>query len=1066
MVATEEGYVELHISTAFSFLRGASRPNEIVQAAVKHGYKRIAITDRNNLYGVVQAYREGRRCGVEIIPGAEVTLSDAKHSTLILLPIDRRGYAHLCRLITLGQRRTAKGDFDLALSDIAEQAEGIIAIHIGHIEPFLLAREKAVFGDRLYLGINRRFVPDDFVRWQLAEKMSARFEVPLVVTGGVLMHGPERKPLQDILTCIRFGLKIDEAGRFLNGNDAGYLRAPCDMKSIFPRYEDALARTIEIADKCSFRLDELNQEFVLEVLPPGETGASYLHKLVARGVEERWPDGPTDSVRSQIAHELKIIEDLKFEGYFLTVWDIVRWARSQGILCQGRGSAANSIVCYVLGITSIDPIRMDLLFERFISMERNEPPDIDVDFEHDRREEVMQYVFRKYGRERAAMVANIVCYRDRLAFREVAKVFGLGEDQIARLSKTRSHWGATPLKEDDLRASGLDPTDKRVRNVVRWGAELVGFPRHLGLHSGGFVITKEPLIDVVPVENATMAERTVIAWDKRDVEALGFVKVDLLALGMLSVLRRSFDYIRQNENLSLNLNLVPAEDDRVYAMIQAADTIGTFQIESRAQMQMLPRLKPKTFYDLVVSVAIVRPGPIQGDMIHPYLRRRDGLESTSYPHPALEAILGKTYGVPLFQEQVMKMAVAVAGFSPGEADQLRRAIGWQSQVQINTLRDRFICGMLANGLERDFAERVFRMIQGFGGYGFPESHAASFALLGYASCYLKRYHPAAFLAALLNSQPMGFYRPHTLVADAQRHGVEVRPVSINDSLWDACLETPSESYAHTWWASQKHPVQVHTPWQDAVNNDLRYGRALQPAVRLGFRSINGLGKKTGERLIEARSQRAFADLGDLVRRAGLNKEQATRLVTAGALGCLGYDRRRALWEVLAFEQSGPLFAGITLRSSGCYEDPTSVITPMDRSEHIRADYESVGMCLDHHPMELLRASLREQGVLGAAELDRMQSGRKVEVGGLVITRQRPSTAQGVVFITLEDEYGHINLVVFNQVFNRFKSLARDSTLLRAQGRLERAGKVINIIVESFGELVDPAQLEVMSRDFR
>lgn len=1061
MTAGSEPYVELRAATSFSFLRGASRPSELVEAAARLGHRRLAITDRNGLYAVVQAHRAGKEHGVEIIPGAELEVfSDGL--TLLLLPLDRAGYGRLCRLITLGRRRVGKGGFALSFDDISD-ARGLFAIYVGAPDLSRLGRLRDVFGDRLALGIARNLLPDDRACIEDAEAAAGRMGIPLVATGGVLMHAAERKPLQDILTCVRLGLRLDRAGRRLLPNGSAHLRSASAMAALFSDHPEAVAESVRIADLCAFRLDELQQDFTLEVLPEGETGIGYLTKLVRRGVEERWPSGASPEVKSQVEHELALIEELDFSGYFLTVWDIVRWARSQGILCQGRGSAANSVVCYALGITSIDPIRMNLLFERFISAERGEPPDIDVDFEHDRREEVMQYVFRKYGRERAAMVANVICYRDKLAFREVGKVFGLGDDQLDRLSRTRSYWGPSPMREADLREAGLDPADPRVEQIVRWGTELVGFPRHLGLHSGGFVITRQPLIEIVPVENATMPFRTVIAWDKRDVETLGLVKVDLLALGMLSVVRRSFDYVEATEGLRLDLASVPAEDDRVYEMIRAADTMGTFQVESRAQMQMLPRLKPKTFYDLVVSVAIVRPGPIQGDMIHPYLRRRDGEEVVEYPHPALEDILGKTYGIPLFQEQVMKMAVAVAGFTPGEADQLRRAIGWQSQIHIDKLRERLIQGMLRNGLTEAYAERIFRMIQGFGGYGFPESHAASFALIGYASCYLKRYHPAAFLAALLNSQPMGFYRPHTLVADGQRHGVEVRPVCIAHSTWDARLEGPDAEKARSWWARSDHPERHHTPWADAQKDGLRFGRAVQPAVRLGFRSVGGVSEKVAKQIEAARDQRPFESLGDCVRRARLPREQASRLAAAGAFASLGLDRRHALWEILALERSGPLFSGIPLLGG---EGTIPAIPAMTSAEQIQADYEAIGMCLDTHPMRLLRDDMKKAGVLGTRELSRAPTGRRVEVAGLVVIRQRPSTAQGVVFITLEDEDGHMNLVVFNKVFERFRRLARDAPMLRATGKLERTGEVLNVVVDRFSPLTDPSRLEPVSRDFR
>lgn len=1082
-----EGYVELRAATAFSFLRGASRPEELIETAARLGYRRIAITDRNGLYGVVQAHRAGQEHGVEVIPGGEITVSDpsgpktgASHASqrlsesagdeprLVLLPLDRSGYGHLCRLLTLGRRRVGKGGFSLSFEDVAEHAAGLFAIHVGGaLDPARLAVEREVFGDRLALEIHRRFLPSDRSRLEAAHAASGRYGIPLVATGGVLMHVPERKPLQDILTCIRLGLRLDEGGRRLLPNRSAHLRSGRAMAALFPDCPEAVEESVRIADRCAFRLDELRQEFTLEVLPDGETGMGYLRKLVARGVEERWPQGAPVEVERQVHHELDLIAELDFSGYFLTVWDIVRWARSRDILCQGRGSAANSVVCYALGITSIDPIRMNLLFERFISVERGEPPDIDVDFEHDRREEVMQYVFQKYGRERAAMVANVICYRDKLAFREVGKVFGLGEDQLDRLSKTRSYWGPTPMAEADLREAGLDPDDPRVGQVVRWGSELVGFPRHLGLHSGGFVITRQPLVEIVPVENATMPHRTVIAWDKRDVETLGLVKVDLLALGMLSVVRRSFDYVRESEGLELGLASVPAEDDRVYEMIRGADTMGTFQVESRAQMQMLPRLRPKTFYDLVVSVAIVRPGPIQGDMIHPYLRRRDGEETVDYPHPALEDILGKTYGIPLFQEQVMKMAVAVAGFTPGEADQLRRAIGWQSQLHIDQMKERLVEGMLKNGLTQDYAERIFKMIQGFGGYGFPESHAASFALIGYASCYLKRYHPAAFLVGLLNSQPMGFYRPHTLVADGQRHGVEARPICIHRSAWDARLEEPDTDRAEQWWKASDHPERHHTPWADAKKKSLRYGCALQPAVRLGFRSLSGMSERVAQQIEEARVERSFQSLGDVVRRANLPRDHAMRLAAAGAFAAFGYDRRRALWEVLTMARAGPLFAGVSLLPGRAADARSTVSLPqMTPSERIQADYETVGMCLETHPMHLLREDLKREGVLGTRDLKRVPRGKRIEVGGLVVIRQRPSTAQGVVFITIEDEDGHMNLVVFNPIFQRFKHLARDAPMLRATGKLERTGDVLNIVVDRFDPLTDPSQLEPVSRDFR
>ena len=705
---------------------------------------------------------------------------------------------------------------------------------------------------------------------------------------------------------------------------------------------------------------------------------------------------------------------------------------------------------------------MSLLFERFISVERGEPPDIDVDFEHDRREEVMQYVFEKYGRDRAAMVANVIRYRGRLAYREVGKVFGLGDDQIDRLTRTRGHWSAPEVRDADLREAGLDPSDPTVKQVVRWAEELRGFPRHLGLHSGGFVITKEPLVELAPVENATMENRTVICWDKRDVETLGLVKVDLLALGMLTAVHKAFELIEATEGVRLSLADVPAEDAAVYEMISDADTVGTFQVESRAQMQTLPRLKPRTFYDLVVAVAIIRPGPIQGDMVHPYLRRRNGEEPVDFPHPALREILGKTYGLPLFQEQVMKMAVAIAGFTPGESDQLRRAIGWQSQLHIDKLRDRLVSGMLSNGLSQDFAERIFRMIQGFGGYGFPESHAASFALIGYASCYLKRYHPAALLVGLLNSQPMGFYSPQVLVADAIRHGVEVRAPCVAHSDWDTSTEPGSEGFTAGWWHASEHDCRIHSPWADAINGVHRYGLPVQPVVRLGLRMVNGLRQDEADRIGAARAERAFTSIADAVMRAELSKTSAARLAAAGAFSTLEPSRRAALWRVMALDLRSPLFGHLELADEGVEQ----TLIPMSAVEQMRADYALTGLSAELHPVALVRSDLRRQGIWGSLDLRRARHGQMVRVGGMVTTRQRPGTASGVIFITLEDENGPMNLVVYSQVYDRQRTLARDTTMLVAHGEVQRTHeKVINIIVRRFAPLMIPEPPVPVSRDF-
>ncbi|MCK6549206.1 error-prone DNA polymerase [Myxococcota bacterium] len=1056
-------YVELRTATAFSFLRGASLPEEVAARAATLGYDRIAITDRDGLYGIVRAHSAAKEHGLQILVGAEVSFgvgtdllaprsanTAATSASLVLIATDRASYGRLCRLLSVGRLRVGKGGSLLDLADVANHAQGLLAIAVGPPDLMLLAREKEIFGERLSISVERTLTPFDRRHIEAAQSASARLGIPLVATGGVLMHERARKPLQDILSCVRLGVRLDQAGRRLHANANAYLKSPAEMAAQFSDMPELLERSVELADRSTFRLDELKHDFTLELLPPGESGMSYLRKLVERGAEERYPGGAPDEVRRQIEHELKLIEDLQFIGYFLTVWDLVRFARSRGILCQGRGSAANSVVCYCLGITSIDPVRMNLLFERFISAERGEPPDIDVDFEHERREEVMQYLYEKYGRDHAAMVANVIAYRGKSAYREVGKVFGLGEDQIDRLSRTRGHWSAGMMDSDELRRSGLDPSDATVQQVVHWAETLQGFPRHLGLHSGGFIITRDPVTELVPVENATKELRTVISWDKRDVETLGLVKVDLLALGMLTAIRKTFEFVEQSEGRALTLATIPAEDPPIYAMIGDADTVGTFQVESRAQMQMLPRLAPKTFYDLVVAVAIVRPGPIQGDMIHPYLRRRDGLEAIEYPHPALEKILGRTYGVPLFQEQVMKMAVAVANFTPGEADELRRAIGWQSEVQISKLRDRLIKGMLDNGLELEYAERIFRMIQGFGGYGFPESHAASFALIGYASCYLKRYHPAAFLAGLLNSQPMGFYSAATLVADAQRHGIEIRSPCVANSRWDSTIERPDEVLAETWWTTgARTKEKAHTPWADHVERGQSYGVKVQPAVRIGLREVFGMNEAQARRIIAARSEAPLTTIADLVVRAELPRDVAARLASAGAFSCFGLSRREALWRVMALDRKSPLFERIELPDA---PDIAERIPKMSEIEEMRADYGTTGMTVASHPMALVRELMRAQKIMGYDEVQVAPHGRRVRVGGMVVTRQRPGTASGVVFITLEDESGHVNLVVFSHVYERYRDLARDGIMLIAEGKLERTGKVINIVVDHFERL--------------
>jgi error-prone DNA polymerase len=1147
--AERPGYVELRVATAFSFLRGASTPEELVERALALGYDRLAITDRDGLYGVVRAHRAAKGKPLRVLVGAELTVTGATprrrrapkpspgltasargaassapgpgdthtpgthtqvtHTsgaaeptdTLILLASDRASYGRLSRLLSVGKLRVGKGGTALDLDDVARYADGLHAIHVG-VDAARIERERELFGDRLSIAIERTLTPLDRPRIAAAQAIAARLALPLVAVGSVTMHEPARKPIQDVLSAIRMGTTLEGAGRRLAPNGMAHLRSPAEVQRLFRDFPEAVARSVEIADALRFDLGELRHRFALELIPSGETPMGYLRGLVERGATERYPAGVPADVRAQIEHELRLVDELGFAGYFLTVWDIVRFARERGILCQGRGSAANSIICYVLGITSIDPVRMSLLFERFISAERGEPPDIDVDFEHERREEVIQYVFDKYGREHAAMVAAIITYRGRSAFREVGKVFGLGEDQLERLSALHSDfaWEDDPAAEqsaedprnaywrprtraeaDDLRRVGLDPDDHGVREVIRRARQLRGLPRHLGQHSGGVVIAHDPVPELFPVENATMPFRTVGSWDKDDLEALNMFKIDLLGLGMLSAVRRTFALVEAVEGRRYSLADIPAEDPHVYAMITDADTIGTFQVESRAQMQVLPKLRPRTFYDLVVSVAIIRPGPIQGDMVHPYLRRRNGEEAIEYPHPDLEGILGKTYGVPLFQEQVMKIAVKIAGFTGGEADYLRRAIGWNSKTQIDALRERLVRGMTERGVSPEYAERIFRMIQGFGGYGFPESHSASFALIAYASCYLKRYHPAAFLAAMLNSQPLGFYSPNTLIQDGVRHGVEVRPVSVLDSEVETGLEAGDEGWTRRWWAEATRAGSVaarHTPWADHVLREGSAGRRVQPAVRLGLGLVRGMSPDVAARIVEARRAAPPRTIAELVDRANIPPTLARSLATAGAFDPLlatlpdAEARREALWRVAGLGAPGTLFAGVESTRDDVVSETLSAsareglalggvdhaaldassrphLEPMQELELLAADYQSTGVSTRRHPMAVYRRSLARQGIRGYRDVLRWPSGEAIRVAGLVTTRQRPGTASGVVFITLEDEHGHMNLVVFSHVFERDRRLSREVGFLVAVGRVEREKGVTNVIVERF-----------------
>ncbi len=1014
-------YIELQVTSNFSFLRGAAHPEELVAEAARLGHRAVAIADRNTLAGAVRAFKAAEEHGCRLIVGCRLDLRD--RPSLLCYPTDRAAYARLCRLLTRGKRRAAKAECHLDYADVVEHGEGQIVVVVpperldAAFRDFL-AEVRRDFGDRAYLAGAHLYRGDDGKRLHRLARLAEASGLPLVATNDVLYHVPDRRRLQDLVTCIREGCTVAAAGLRLEANAERHLKSPAEMARLFRRHPAAVARTAEIARRCRFSLSELRYEYPDEAAD-GLAPQERLERLTATGARERYPEGVPEKVRAQLAHELALIAELRYAPYFLTVHDIVRFARSRDILCQGRGSAANSAVCYCLGITAVDPARLDLLFERFISAERNEPPDIDVDFEHERREEVIQYIYAKYGRERAGLAATVICYRSRGAIREVGKALGLSPDVTQKLAETVWGWSIEPIADRQVRALGLDAEDRTLRLALELAGELVGFPRHLSQHVGGFVITRGRLDELVPIENAAMPERTVIEWDKDDLDAMGLLKVDVLALGMLTCIRRGFDLIARHHGERHTLASVPAEDPAVYEMLGRADSLGVFQVESRAQMSMLPRLKPKNFYDLVIEVAIVRPGPIQGDMVHPYLRRRSGAEKVTYPSKELRGVLEKTLGVPLFQEQAMKIAMVAAGFTGAEADKLRRAMAtFRRSGKIHAFRDKFIGGMVRNGYELDFAERCFQQIQGFGEYGFPESHAASFALLVYVSAWMKCHYPAAFAAALLNSQPMGFYAPAQIVRDAREHGVEVRGVDVNASDWDATLESGKD--------------------------------AGRPALRLGLRQIKGFARKDADALLAARGA-GYRSPADLLARSGLGRAVLTRLAEADAFRSLDLDRRRALWAAKGLRDDGlPLFAGLAPEQRQGAE-PAVRLPEMRLGEHIVSDYAFLELSLKAHPMALLRRGFAREGVARAVELATIEPGSLVAVAGLVLVRQRPGSASGVVFVTLEDETGIANLVVWPDAFERFRAQVMGATLMLCRGRLQREGLVIHVVAE---ELVD------------
>jgi len=1052
-------FCELHAKSNFSFLEGASHPDELVRRAAELGYAALAITDRNSLAGVVRAHGAAKDVGLKLLVGAEITPEDVP--PLVLLATDRAAYGRLARLITRGRRRAEKGECRLMFENVAEHAEGLIAgvrLQIGNCK-LQIANWEEVFGDRCYLLAELHHGPDDRGRLGRLIDLARRARVPLVAAGDVHYHVPQRKALHDVLTAIRHGTTVAAAGEHLFPNAQRYLKSPQAMAALFADAPEAIRRTIEIADRCTFSLDQLRYEYPEELAPAGETPGEYLARLTWAGARGRYPGGVPEKVRRLVEHELRLIDELHYEAYFLTVWDLVRFARRRDILCQGRGSAANSAVCYCLGITSVDPDRMDVLFERFVSRERDEAPDIDVDFEHQRREEVLQYLYDKYGRDRAGMTAEVITYRPRSAVRDVGKALGLSPDRVDALAKRIEHFHHEPDLDQRCREVGIDPEHGPGRQLVELVDQLVGFPRHLSQHTGGMVMTRGPLCELVPIENAAMPDRTVIQWNKDDLDELGILKVDCLALGMLTAIRKCFELVERHYGRRLTLADVPEGDRRVYDMICRADTMGVFQIESRAQMSMLPRLRPRCFYDLVIEVAIVRPGPIQGNMVHPYLRRRNGQEPVSYPDESIRRVLGKTLGVPLFQEQAMRLAVVAAGFTPGEADQLRRAMGaWRRPGLIDRFRKKLIDGMRANGFSDEYAEAVFTQIRGFGDYGFPESHAASFALLVYVSAWLRYHYPAAFCCALLNSQPMGFYAPAQLIRDLREHGVEVLPVDVNYSEGECTLE------------------------------GVGCGAKPQAALRLGFDMLEGLRAADAGRIVEARGGRPFDSLEDFARRTGLGRAVLSRLSKADAFGSLGLNRREALWQALGQDHRelplldrrvGTAHQENTADAAPKTEPPKSeetqsisvgsahpTLPKMSPAEEVLADYRTAGFSLKAHPMQFLREELDRLGAVPAGRLRDWPHGKPVCVAGIVLVRQRPATAKGITFVTLEDETGIANLIVRPDVWKRYRQAALGATLLLARGKLQRQGRVIHVLTTKLENLSDRLQeLTSQSRDF-
>jgi error-prone DNA polymerase len=1023
------GYVELQVTSHFSFLRGASSPEELFSAAALMGHDALGIVDLGSVAGIVRAWEAQKVTGVRLIAGTRLVLDDGRQ--LLLYPTDRPAWSRLTRLLSVGKARAGKGGCTLAWGDVVAWSEGLVAILLpdlpGDTNARDLAQLREAFGRRAYMALTFRRRPDDHVRLHALAAQAREAGVRAVATGDILYHAPDRRLLQDVVTAIRSKCTVDMLGYRRERHADRHLKSPAEMARRFAAFPDAIAATRDIAAACTFDLGELSYQYPHERVVDGLSAQEALEKLTAEAAARMFPDGVPQAHRRQIRHELNLIAELKYAPYFMTVNAIVAESRRRGILCQGRGSAANSCVCFVLGITSIDPIQHELLFERFVSGERREPPDIDVDFEHERREEIIQWIFDTYGRTRSALTAVVTRYRARGAVREVGKALGLPEDLTKALSGLIWGWSVEGVGERHVEQLNLNMGDRRLRLALDLARQLIGTPRHLSQHPGGFVLTQERLDDLVPIEPAAMVDRQVIEWDKDDIDALKFMKVDVLGLGMLGCMNRAFNLLEEAKGVRVGMADLQDDDPAVYAMIQKADTLGTFQIESRAQMSMLPRMKPTRFYDLVIEVAIVRPGPIQGDMVHPYLRRREKKEKVDYPMPELEPVLSKTLGVPLFQEQAMKVAIVGAGFTPVEADALRRAMAtFKFTGGVSHFYDKLVDGMVARGAPRDFAERTFKQIEGFGSYGFPESHAASFAKIAYASCWMKHHHPDVFCAALLNAQPMGFYAPAQVVRDAREHGVEVRPVCINASRWDCTLEPAT-------------------------------GRYL--AVRLGFRQVRGLANLHGAAIVAARGDRPFAAVEDVWRRSGVPRAAIERLAEADAFHAFGQDRRQGIWKVKGLGEAPlPLFAAADAREAGFSaegQEPHVPLRPMTDGREVVEDYRSLQLSLRAHPLTFLRAELGRRGIVPCGDLARIRDGRHVEVAGIILVRQKPGSAKGVLFITIEDETGIANGILWPDRFEAQRRTVMSASMVSMKGRVQKEGEVIHVICD---RIVDQGDL--------